>query len=269
MTENRRVIIIKYNTLNLEISNHVAVITFCRPEKFNMLDIDVWSEMLDCQERIIEDGDVRAVLLCAEGKHFSSGLDMEFLSTLPPKEIRKILQKYQQAYYGFAELDMPVIAAVQGKCLGNAAEMLLSCDLIIAEENAKFAFLEVKYAGISPDFGGTAKLSRLVGIGQAKRLLLTGEMISAEEALRIGLIQYVSSAEELRSSALKLAMSIAQQPPLGVMAAKKGIELAAEGGVASGRIYEQLQASFCSSSRDFHEAIAASRQRRPGEYKGE
>ena len=257
-----------YTTLRYEVKNNVAVITFCRPERYNMFTVEVWEELLDCQQRIIGDEEVRAVLICAEGKHFSSGIDMNMLNSLPASVIRRLLAKYQQAYYGFSTLEVPVIAAIQGKCLGNAAELLLSCDLRMAAANAKFAFLEVKYAGISPDFGGTAKLGKLIGIGRAKRLLLTGEVIDAEEAKNIGLIEYTVEPEKLLEEAFKLAQGIAAQPPLGVMACTKGLELAQDGSVNAARLYEQMQAAFCAASEDFHEAINASQERRMGKYYG-
>jgi len=258
----------EHKTLRYEVKSGVAVITLCRPERCNMFTDEVWEELIDCQNLIISDEKVRAVLICAEGKHFSSGIDMNMLNTAPASHIRRVLARYQQAYYGFSTLDVPVIAAVQGKCLGNAAELLLSCDLRMAAADSKLAFLEVKYAGISPDFGGTAKLGKLIGIGQAKRLLLTGEVISAEEARRIGLIEYVAEPEKLYEEAFKLAAGIALQPPLGVMACKKGLELAQDASVSAARLYEQLQAAFCVSSEDFHEAINASQQRRMGKYYG-
>lgn len=237
--------------------DNIGIVTLCNPKGFNLVAGDAFfKELYEIQEIIAEDKSLRCVLINAEGDHFSAGVDLKFLLPMNSQGIMDNLVWLQRLYSRWQEFPFPVIAAIQGICYGSAVELILGCDFRIAAENARFSIPEVKF-GLSPDMGGTARLTHLVGIGQAKRMILGCDEINAQEAQRIGLIEILVKNEELNEKAMKYAKKMANLPPAAIRFAKKGINLANESSVAASLLFEEAQSTFCCGTEDQNEGINA------------
>lgn len=257
----------KLKNLIISKDGQVAIITINRPEKKNVFDTEVWLDLEIAAEMIENMEDARAVVINAAGDIFSAGIDLAHLNQVDSNKIRKTISWTQSVYSRWDSFPIPVIAAVQGLCLGSATELILACDIRIAARDAVIAIPEVRF-GLAPDMGGTTRLTRLIGPGQAKRLILGCEQIDAEEAKSIGLVEIVTDKEELMEKALKLAKRIAAQPPIGVLMAKKGINLAVESSLMAGMLFEQAQSILCCGTEDQKEAISAFFAKRKPDFKG-
>ena len=205
-----------------EVKDNVAVITINRPEALNALN----SEVLDELNSVIDGIDisvVRAVVLTGAGeKSFVAGADIGEMSSLTKAQGEAFGKKGNDVFRKLETLPVPVIAAVNGFALGGGCEISMSCDIRICSDNAMFGQPEVGL-GITPGFGGTQRLARLVGAGMAKQMIYTARNIKADEALRIGLVNAVYPAEELMAAAKKMASGIAAQAPIAVRNCKKAI----------------------------------------------
>jgi enoyl-CoA hydratase len=245
---------------------NIGIVTLCNPKGFNLVAGDpFFRELYEIQEIIAEDKSLRCVLINAEGDHFSAGVDLKFLLPMNSQGIMDNLVWLQRLYSRWQEFPFPVIAAVQGICYGSAVELILGCDFRIAAENARFSIPEVKF-GLSPDMGGTVRLTHLVGIGQAKRMILGCDEIDAQEAQRIGLIEILAKTEELNERAMKYAKKMANLPPGAIRFAKKGINVANESSVAASLLFEEAQSIYCCGTEDQNEGINAFFEKRKPEF---
>lgn len=242
-------------TLLLEKQEGVALLTLNRPAALNTINLDLLQEMAEIQKQLTQDTALRAVIIRAAGPHFSAGIDLTLLAQVSSEFVLASVQQLQQILQGWQQLSVPVIAAIQGVCFGSGLELALACDLRLAAENARFALPEVRF-GLAPDLGGTSRLTKLVGAGQAKRLLLTCEEIDATEAKAIGLVEKVVPAEELEQAALAWARAIASFPPAGVRFAKQGVQVAQEASLSAALLFEQAQSVYCCGTQEQKEAIA-------------
>ncbi|AFQ44038.1 enoyl-CoA hydratase/isomerase family protein [Desulfosporosinus meridiei] len=245
----------------------IGVITLDNARGFNLVGSDFLKELEEIQKEITADGDLGAIVINADGDNFSAGIDLKFLKEVSSEFIMANLVWLQNLYSFWQDLPIPVIAAINGLCYGSATELILGCDIRIAADDAKFSIPEVRF-GLAPDMGGTTRLTHLVGIGQAKRLILGCEEIDAEEALRIGLVEILVKKEDLNQRAMKLAKKMAAFPPSGVGFAKKGINIANESGVQAGLLFEQSQSTFCCGTEDLREAVSAFLEKRKPVFKG-
>ena len=243
----------KYFLFSLE--KGVGVLTPNRPP-YNIFEAGFYPELGEVEDVITRTEGIRCMVINANGKCFSAGIDLNYLQGVSSSYVLEKLPWLQRIYGFWQEQNYPVIAAVQGLCTGSGLEFILGADIRIAAEGARFSLPEVQL-GLSPDMGGTSRLTRLVGMGQAKRLILAGEEIDAQEALRIGLVEVVVPLEELSERSMKMAMTIARSPAAAVRFAKKGINLTDEGGLYAGRIFEQAQSTYCCGTEDLQNAIAA------------
>ena len=173
----------KYFLFTLE--KGVGVLTLNRPP-YNIFEAGFYVELGEVEDVIAKTEGIRCLIIKANGKCFSAGIDLNYLQGVSSAYVLEKLPWLQKIYGFWQEQNYPVIAAVQGLCTGSGVEFILGADIRVAAEDARFSLPEVQL-GLSPDMGGTSRLTRLVGIGQAKRMILTGEEVSAEEALRIGL----------------------------------------------------------------------------------
>ncbi len=242
--------------IKLTKDGYIATITFCDPSGLNLLNSEVILTLADIQEDISKDNQLRAVIVCTDGAHFSAGVDTGFLKTVDTRFVKDNLNFLQRTFSRFQEFPMPVIAAIKGFCLGGGLELALSCDIRIAAEGATLALPEVKF-GLAADQTGTTRLTKLVGIGQAKKLSLFTEMIDAAEAYRIGLVEYLVKPEELESKTLQLAKRVANLSPSAIRFAKWGINVAAEGNTYASLMFEQAQSIYCFGTEDKQESVNA------------
>lgn len=255
----------KHLLINRE--DKVAIVTLNRAKHFNTLNHEVWQEIHDAAKAVADMGDIRAVVINAEGEHFSAGLDVKFLAEGSSQDILKNANWLQSIYTVWEDFPVPVIAAVQGICYGGGTELILACDIRVAASNLRIAIPEVRF-GLAPDMGGTTRLPKLVGAGQAKRLIIGCEEIDAQEAKAIGLVEIVVEPEQLMERTMKLAHKIAGMPPVAVYMAKKGINLAAESSRRTGLLFEGAQSVYCCGTDDMKEAVSAFFEKRKPEFHG-
>ncbi len=252
--------------IKLTKEGYIATITFCDPSGLNLLNKEVVMALADIQEDISRDNQLRAVIVCSSGAHFSAGVDTAFLKTVDTRFVKDNLNFLQRTFSRFQELPIPVIAAIKGFCLGGGLELALSCDIRIAAEGATLALPEVRF-GLTADQTGTTRLTKLVGIGQAKKLILCTEMIDAAESYRIGLVEYLVKPEELDGKATQLAKRMSNLPPSAIRFGKWGVNVAAEGNTYASLMFEQAQSIYCFGTEDKDEAVSAFIEKRKPVYK--
>ena len=243
----------KYFLFTLE--KGIGVLTLNRPP-LNIFDKGFYEELGEAEAHIEQQENVRCVVINANGSCFSAGIDLNYLMTVSSQYVLDKLPWLQRIYGFWQEQNYPVIAAVQGLCVGSGLELILGADIRIASEDAKFALPEVQL-GLAADMGGTSRLTRLVGVGQAKRIALTGEQLDAAEALRIGLVEVIVPAEQLNERAMKMAKTIARSPAAAVRFAKKGINATDEGGLRAGQLFEQAQSTYCCGTDELKQSVKA------------
>jgi enoyl-CoA hydratase len=211
-----------YQTIKVETQGKITVLTLNRPEALNALNLLVYKEINDVLHHLEQDPSIKALIITGEGKAFVAGADIAEMSGMEPDEAYHFSKTGQDTFDRLESLDIPVIAAVNGFALGGGCELAMACDFRIASTKAKFGQPEVNL-GLIPGYAGTQRLSRLAGLGNALYLILTAEMIVAEEALRIGLIQKLTEPEQLMETCLQLARKIASNGSTAVQRAKKSI----------------------------------------------
>lgn len=209
-------------SISVDIKEGIGVITINRPDSLNSLNIELIRELHSVFNALNTNNDVGAIILTGSGKSFVSGADISEMYDLNPIQGRQMMINGHELMNLIENMEKPVIAAINGFALGAGNELAMACDIRIASENAKFGQPEVKL-GITPGFGGTQRLPRIVGKGMAKYLIMTGEIISADEALRIGLVERVVPPEELMGNSIKVANIIMSKAPLAVAVAKSTI----------------------------------------------
>ncbi|GAA4282788.1 enoyl-CoA hydratase-related protein [Brevibacterium daeguense] len=252
-----------YQDITYEESDHVGVLTINRPEKHNALRFTTYDEI----EEVVRTTTARALIITGAGRSFCSGDDLQevMMGTEAPRKYADMTPLGK----ALLEADVPIIAAVNGAAVGWGMELCLLADLRIASARARFGEIFVK-RGLVPDVGGMTRLESIVGRQQAMRLLLTGDIIDAAEAQRIGLVLDVVEPEALLDSARALAGSIAANPPLAVRRTKAGLRLAGEK-----REYEEFGRWFSAAirdlkgTRDHKESVAAFLEKREPHYTGE
>jgi enoyl-CoA hydratase len=213
-----------YETLLVERSDAYAVVTLNRPKVMNALNRTLFTELDDAFTALAAESGVRAVILTGTGeKAFAAGADISELASLSAVEGQQLARRGQAVFRRIETCGKPVIAAINGFALGGGCELAMACTIRIASDRARMGQPEVKL-GLVPGYGGTQRLPRLVGKGAAMKLLLTGDMVRAEEAFRIGLVDEVVPAEALLPRAETLARAIAQQAPLAVAGCIQAVE---------------------------------------------
>ena len=208
-----------YEILQIEKTDEIAIVTISRPKAMNALNTQFFDEMDAAVAQFRDDKALRAVIITGDGKAFVAGADIAEMKDKTAEEGTNFSSRGQRTFASFAGLNVPVIAAINGFALGGGLELAMGADFRIASTKAKFGQPEVNL-GLIPGFAGTQRLSRLVGVADALYLLMTADMINAEEALRIGLVQKVVEPEELMGTCMKIAQNIASKGPQAIAKVK-------------------------------------------------
>lgn len=255
-------------TLVYECSDGVAMVTVNRPQALNALNVQVLEELESLFGQLADDPAVICVILTGAGtKAFVAGADISAMQALDALQGRNFAQLGHRVFNAIENLPKPVIAAVNGFALGGGCELSMACDLRIASDNARFGQPEVNL-GVIPGFGGTQRLPRLVGKGRAKQLIFTGDMIDADEAFRIGLVNQVTTAQELLPVARKIAGKIAGKGQVAVRLAKQAVNDGLEMDLDRAGAYEADLFSLCFATQDQKEGMAAFLEKRPAKFTG-
>ena len=254
--------------VQIEISDRVAWLTIHRPEKLNALNADVLKQLEQSFASLEFEERVGAVILTGAGeKAFVAGADIGELKSLDTASARRLALAGQAVFQRIESFPKPVIAAVNGFALGGGCELALACHIRIASENAKFGLPEVSL-GIIPGYGGTQRLPRLVGKGVALDMILSGEMVSAADALRMGLVSRVYAQGELRSRAENLAKTILSRGPLALRSALNAVHEGMEMPLEKGLQYEAALFGLLAASEDMKEGTSAFLEKRAPQFKG-
>ncbi|MEX0690615.1 MAG: enoyl-CoA hydratase-related protein [Gemmatimonadales bacterium] len=255
------------DVLLMNIANRVATLTVNRPDKMNALNAAVRAALLKAFTDLAANDEVRVVVLTGAGpKAFIAGADIgEFEGRAPMDQFRVMSE--QTVFDAAEQFPKPVIAALNGFTLGGGCEIALACDIRIASDKAKLGQPEVNL-GILPGGGGTQRLPRLVGLGMAYKLLFTGELIGADEALRIGLVDEVLPADQLMTRVTALAESIAQKSPVALRLIKEAVRASVRSPLDAGLRHERTLFGLAFSSEDKAEGVAAFLAKRPADFKG-
>jgi enoyl-CoA hydratase len=256
------------STLLFELTDGVARVTVNRPDKLNALNAIVIAELADAVTRIETDAAVRGVIITGAGtKAFVAGADIAELSEQGPTGGQTRSLVGQQVFRRLERCGKPVIAAVNGFALGGGCELAMACHLRVASDTAKFGQPEVKL-GIAPGYGGTVRLPRLVGRARALELLLTGDMIDAEEARRIGLVNRVVPADRVLPEAEALLKSILANGPLAIRACLTAVDAGLEMSVDQALLLEAGYFGLLSATEDMREGTRAFVEKRRPSFKG-
>ena len=239
-----------------EVKDNIAIITINRPEALNALNLDVLAELEQAALQAEKDQDVFVLVITGAGRAFVAGADIAQMKDLTPDEARAFGEYGNKVFSTIESLTKPVIAAVNGFALGGGCELCMSCDIRIAGEKAKFGQPEVGL-GITPGFGGTQRLPRIVGLSKAKELIFTAQTFNAEEALRIGLVSQVVPGEELMGAALEMAGKIAKNAQIAVRQSKAAINKGMQCDIGTGLAFEAQAFGLCFSTEDQKDAMAA------------
>lgn len=252
-----------YENIILEKEDGIAVITFNRPEAMNALNNQTRAEFREAIADVAADEGVKVLILTGSGKAFVAGSDIKEFSKTTPYGAHNIVRLGELV----EKLEKPVIAAVNGFCLGGGCEIAMGCDIIIASDKAKFGQPEINL-GIIPGGGGTQRLPRLVGAARAKELIFTGDIIRAEEADRIGLVNRVVPVDDLMTTAKEMAKKIATKSAAALKLAKTAINRGMQTDLESGLKYEYELYSLALTLDDKAEGVNAFLEKRAPQFVG-
>jgi enoyl-CoA hydratase len=251
-----------------EKSNGIATITLNRPEALNAFSKEVVEEILQAIEDVKGDETIRVVVLTGAGeKAFSAGADIKAMSGMTALKARELSLMGEKLCTSFENLEKPVIAAINGYALGGGLEVAMSCDLRIASENAKMGQTEVNI-GLIPGWGGTQRLTRLVGMSKAKEMVYTGRIIDAKTAEQIGILNMVVPADKFRETVRQFAQELATRAPVAVRVAKVLINRGSDIGLESALALEREGFGVVGSSEDLKEGVSAFTEKRKPVFKG-
>ena len=251
----------------VEKRNKIGIITVNRPEQLNSMNSETRSEMAKSFEVMERDSDVTVVILTgATGKAFIAGADIKEFSEMN-LQTRNEMEEDWRVIKVISEMAKPVIAMIDGFCLGGGLEVAMACDLRTSSEKSKLGQPEINI-GIIPGAGGTQRLTRLIGEGRAMEMILTGRIITAKEAHQYGIVNFVFHSNELEAKTLEIASTIAEKSTYAVERAKKCVKAVARMSLEKGLKYEQEMFIECFKSDDGKEGISAFVEKRKANFKG-
>lgn len=257
-----------YNHITTDFDNGVTTITINRPKKLNALNKETIAELHEAFKEADEDGEVKAIIITGSGeKAFVAGADISEFAHFNVTDGKLLAAKGQELLFDFvAHLSTPVIAAVNGFALGGGLELAMACHIRIASDNARMGLPETSL-GVIPGYGGTQRLPQLIGKGRAMELIMTAGMIDANTALGYGLVNHVTSQEELLPLAQKIASKIMKNSSVAIAAAIRAINANDEDGV-NGFDIEIDEFGTCFGTEDFKEGTSAFLEKRPANFPG-
>jgi enoyl-CoA hydratase len=258
----------EYTNLLVEVEQELATVTINRPKALNALNRETLLELQQAFSALEQDAVVKVIILTGAGeKAFVAGADISAIQALDVLQARSLALLGQTVLSAIENLDKPVIAAVNGFALGGGCELAMACDIRLAGEKARFGLPEVSL-GVIPGFAGTQRLARLIGKGRGKELVFTGDMIDAQEAWRLGLVNKVLPQEELLAAARKMAHKIASRGQIAVRLSKEAINEGLEMDLDRASAFEADQFALCFTSADQKEGMQAFLEKRPADFKG-
>lgn len=258
-----------FETILLEEQGAVNIITLNRPDKLNALNATLLTELQKALQISSESATCKAIIITGSGqKAFAAGADIAQLHEQDGKTGADFARFGQNIFTMIESLHKPVIAAVNGFALGGGCELAMACHIRYASDNAKFGQPEVNL-GIIPGYGGTQRLTRLVGPAYSAELILTGGLINAQEALRIGLVNACLSQDELMNKAMECAQTIASKAPMAIAASLRSIRAAIEKSASDGMEWEAIEFGKTCDTKDFKEGTKAFLEKRAPNFIGE
>lgn len=265
-----------YQAFRVDCTAHVAHVQINRPEKINAMNGAFWSEIIDIFQRLDDDDSVRVVVLSGAGKHFSAGIDLALLASIASelgpdvgRNARLLRRKIQQMQASFTAVDRcrkPVLAAVQGYCIGGAIDLIAACDMRYAATDAQFSIKEIDM-GMAADVGTLQRLPRIIGDGLLRELAYTGRTVEAGEAQAIGLVNRLfDSHEALLDGVFAIARQIAAKSPIAITGTKQMISYMRDHRVDDGLDYIATWNAAMLQSNDLRVALAASMSKQPARF---
>lgn len=254
-----------YQTILVTKEGSIGLVQLNRPKVLNALSAELMTELVSALEELDRDRDVHVIILTGGESVFAAGADLREMAEASPVDL--VLDRRFELWDRIRKIGKPIIAAVSGYCLGGGNELAMSCDIIIASETASFGQPEVN-VGIMPGAGGTQRLTRAVGKHKAMEIILTGKSISAEEALRLGLVNRIVPVESLMTEAKKVANEIASKPTISIRSAKEAIAKAQDTTLEVGLEFERRLFYTLFATEDGREGMQAFLEKRKPVFKG-
>jgi enoyl-CoA hydratase len=256
-----------YKTLQLDVADRIATVTINRPDKLNALNVAVFDDLSLIVDELADRADVAGVIVTGAGRAFVAGADIAELEPHGALAAKALARRGQLVFNRLESLAKPVIAAVNGFALGGGCELAMACHLRIASDAAKFGQPEVKL-GLIPGYGGTQRLPRLVGKGRALQLLMTGEIIEASEAFRIGLVNRVVPAADLMKTATEMMKSMIANAPLALAGCIEAVNRGYDVSIGDALAFEATAFGILAATDDKREGTRAFLEKRPATFKG-
>ena len=247
--------------VKLERQGHVGVMTISRPEALNALNSQVLTDLDAAIDQAEKDGEIYVVILTGDGRSFVAGADIGEMKEFSAVDGKRFGVRGGNVFLRLENLSKPVIAAINGFALGGGCELAMACDIRLASEKAKFGQPEVGL-GITPGFGGTQRLPRIVGVSKAMELILTGKTIGAQEAKAIGLVSEVYPPEELMGKAMEMAEMICANAQIAVCQSKRCIRMGMQTDIATGAAFEAEAFGVTCGTEDKNEGMGAFLEKR-------
>jgi len=256
---------VNYKNILTEIRDNIGIIKINRPQQLNALNIQTIHELNDLIHLWSKDDKIKVIIITGEGKSFVAGADIAEMKDMTKQQAIDFSEMGQKVFSLIESQEKPVIACVNGFALGGGCELAMACDIKVASDKAKFGQPEVNL-GVIPGFAGTQRLARMVGTAKAKELILTGEIIDAQTALSIGLVNQVVPHDNLLDQTFKMAQKIASKGPTAVRLAKKVISRGIETDFATGSSFEVEAFGECFASGEAKEGMSAFLEKRKPEW---